>query len=100
MVGRRSPARNRLLRDLGENVTRWRKLQGMSASQLAERAFVTRETLRHIENGTGSARLESVVAVLSVLGLGDVLVTALDPFNSAAGRVLMDEQLEVPGDSS
>lgn len=51
MVMRRSPTRERQLADLGENIARWRKLQGMSASQLAECAFVTRDTLRSIENG-------------------------------------------------
>lgn len=97
MVSRRSPARSRLLGDLGENIKRWRKLQGMSASQLAERAYITRETLRHIENGTGSPRLDSVMAALSVLGLAETLVRSTDPFHSDAGRALMDEQLELAG---
>jgi len=95
MVSRRSPVRARLLGDLGENIRRWRKLQGMSASQLAERAYITRETLRHIENGTGSPRLDSVMAVLSVLGIAETVVRSVDPFNSAAGRALMDEQIAV-----
>lgn len=95
MVQRRSPARARLLSDLGENIKRWRKLQGMSASQLAERAYITRETLRHIENGTGSPRLDSVMAVLSVLGLAETVVRSADPFNSDAGRALMDEQIDL-----
>lgn len=95
MVRRRSPARGRLLADMGENIKRWRKLQGMSATQLADRAYVTRETLRHIETGTGSPRLDSVMAVLGVLGLAETVVSHTNPFNSDAGRALMDDQLEV-----
>ncbi|WP_370581461.1 helix-turn-helix domain-containing protein [Mycetocola sp. JXN-3] len=90
---RRSPARDRQLADLGENIARWRKLQGMSASQLAERAFVTRDTLRSIENGAGSARMDSLLAVLSVLGIANTVISSSDPWASPAGRALMDEKI-------
>jgi transcriptional regulator with XRE-family HTH domain len=82
-----------MLVELGENLTRWRKLQGLSASQLAERSHVTRETLRVLETGTGAPRLDSVLAVLTALGIANTVVASTDPWNSTAGRALMDEEV-------
>ena len=90
MVKRASARQQRLLREFGAHVRTWRKLNGVSATDLAARAFVTRETLRHIENGTGSPRLDSVVAVLAALGIADTVVTAVDPYRSEAGRARLD----------
>jgi hypothetical protein len=47
MVSRQSPARARLLAELGANIERWRKLQGLSAVQFAERAPGTGAGCRH-----------------------------------------------------
>ncbi|HEV7183451.1 MAG TPA: helix-turn-helix domain-containing protein [Leifsonia sp.] len=95
MVSRQSPARARLLSELGANIERWRKLQGLSAVQLAERAHVTRDTLRALEQGTGAPRLDSVLAVLTSLGIANTVVESTDPWNSTAGRALMDEEIGV-----
>lgn len=56
MVQRASARQQRLLCEFGGYVRTWRKLNRVSATDLTVRAFVTRETLRHIENGTGSPR--------------------------------------------
>ncbi len=91
MVMRRSPARTRQLRELGRNITMWRKLQGMSATRLAERAHVTRDTLRSIEDGSGTAKLDSLLAVLTVLNISETVVKSTDPLSSDAGKALMFE---------
>ncbi|WP_234660370.1 helix-turn-helix domain-containing protein [Agromyces marinus] len=70
----------------------------MTATSLAERAFITRETLRAIEQGTGSPRLDSVMSVLIVLGIADTVVAAADPYTSEAGRVRIDAILESGGE--
>jgi transcriptional regulator with XRE-family HTH domain len=88
MVSRSSPARKRQLERLGENICNWRKLQGLSASELARRAHVTRDTLRSIEDGTGSPRLDSVMAVVSALGFAEHFVRGTDPLQSEFGRSL------------
>ncbi|TDW31420.1 helix-turn-helix domain-containing protein [Cryobacterium psychrophilum] len=93
MVTRRSPARTRMLRELGANITRWRKLQGLSATRLAERAHVTRDTLRGIEAGTGAPRLDSLLAVLRSPGMVNTVIASTDPWNSIAGRALMDDHI-------
>ena len=57
------------LEDLGRNVRDWRKIHGLTAELLAQRAGISRETLRALEHGTGTVRLESLVAVLAALDL-------------------------------
>lgn len=97
MVQRRSPRQTLLLQELGNNVRRWRVINGLSASALAERAGVTRETLRHVEGGDGSARLDSVIAILTALGISDPVVAASDPFRSDAARARIDDILGAGG---
>ena len=65
------PGVARALRQLGEHVSIWRKLNRLPASVLAERARISRDTLRSIEQGTGTASSESVFRVLRVLGVMD-----------------------------
>jgi transcriptional regulator with XRE-family HTH domain len=97
VVQRSSPRRQRIQAEIGENLRRWRRVNGMSASQLAERAAVTRETLRGIEAGTASVRLDSFLAVLIALGIADTVVTATDPFANEAGRARIDDILREGG---
>jgi len=97
MVRRTSLQRQRLLQDFGANLRRWRKVNGLTAVQVAERAFITRETLRNIENGTGTARMDSLFAVLAALGVDGVIVEAADPYNSNAGRCRIDDILGAGG---
>lgn len=65
----------------------------MSASALAERSYVTRATLRGIEQGSGTASFHAVLAVLNTLGVADRVVSATDPLESPAGRALIDDQI-------
>lgn len=95
---RRSVRQERLRREFGINLRRWRKVNGWSASLLAQRAMVTRETLKNIEDGTGAPRLDSVFAVLAVLGVVDTVVSASDPFTSDAARPRIDAILGSGGD--
>lgn len=93
MANVRSIRTERDLRAFGENVARMRKVQGITAALLADRAGVTRATLRSIERGEGAARLENVMAVLRVLGMSDAVVHATDPLTTELGRLRADEAL-------
>ncbi|MBP1324887.1 DNA-binding phage protein [Leucobacter exalbidus] len=66
----------------------------MSAAELARRAHVTRDTLRAIEHGTGSPKIESLMSVITALGFADHFVSGTDPFKTDSGRALA---LEVIG---
>jgi len=81
------------LRQIGTHVATWRKLQRLTTVQLSERAGVSRDTLRSIEQGTGTASTENLLRVLRALGQVDALLGALDPYNSDIGRLRADEIL-------
>jgi transcriptional regulator with XRE-family HTH domain len=50
----------RALRVLGEHVSTWRKLNRLTAAQVAERANISRDTLRAIEQGRGTEVISTI----------------------------------------
>jgi transcriptional regulator with XRE-family HTH domain len=84
---------NRALRTLGTHVADWRKLQRLTAAQVAERAGISRDTLRAIEQGKGTASTENLLRVLRILGILDGMVAAVDPYRTDVGRLRADEIL-------
>lgn len=83
----------RALRVLGEHVSAWRKLNRLTAAQVAERANISRDTLRAIEQGRGTVSTENLLRVLRILGVMDEVVKAADPYETDVGRLRMDEIL-------
>lgn len=71
----------------------WRKLQRLTAAQVADRAGVSVQTLRSLEQGKGSVSLENTVRVARALGLMSQLAEAMDPYATDVGRLRADEQL-------
>jgi transcriptional regulator with XRE-family HTH domain len=63
------PRVKRLLATLGENIRLARRRRGLSAVLLAERAGMSRPTLRAIERGEAGVTLGAVANVLHSLGL-------------------------------
>lgn len=92
MVGRMPTAVGRGMRDLGEHLTAWRKLNGITQALLAERANVSIGTVQSIEAGR-SVSSENLAKVLWVLGILDTVVGAADPLASDVGRLRADQQL-------
>jgi transcriptional regulator with XRE-family HTH domain len=63
------PAVERLLQALGENLHLARRRRGLSASLVAERAGLSRPTLRAVERGSPHVTLGAYANVLHSLGL-------------------------------
>lgn len=82
----------RSLRTIGQNLATQRKLLGLTARMVAERAGTTPPTISKLENG-GGASLEITLRVMRVLGLMDSVVTASDPYRTERGRMMVDEKL-------
>ena len=78
---------------MGTQVSNWRKLQRLTAAQVAERAGISRDTLRAIEQGKGTANTENLFRVLRILGVLDGVVAATDPYQTDVGRLRADETL-------
>lgn len=78
---------DRQVAEFGEHVRGWRMVLGLTAQQVAERAGITRDTLRKIETGDPSVSFRSVAQVLRALGVLDAAVAAVDPLSSDIGRL-------------
>lgn len=78
---------NRQTTEFGEHVRGWRMVLGLTAQQVAERADITRDTLRRIETGVPTVSFGNVALVLRALGVLDQTVEEIDPLNSDVGRL-------------
>ena len=88
------PTLEEILRVLGENIKLARLRRRITASMLAERAGMTRVTLRKIENGDGGVTMGAYAMVLFCLSLEkDLLLLARD---DVLGRKLQDIGLITP----
>lgn len=85
------PAVRRLLLELGENIRLARLRRGFSMELVAERAGMSRATLRSIERGEPAVTLGSYANVLHSLGLHEDL--ALVASDDELGRKLQDAKL-------
>ncbi|SHI80180.1 Helix-turn-helix domain-containing protein [Tessaracoccus bendigoensis DSM 12906] len=75
------------LTTFGGHVHGWRMVLGLTAQQVAERAGITRDTLRKIEAGDPGVGFGNVAQVLRALGVLDQAVDAIDPLASDIGRL-------------
>jgi transcriptional regulator with XRE-family HTH domain len=83
----------RALRSVADDLVVWRKLRGLTQAQLADRASVSLNTLRRLENADGGVALENVLRILRGLGVLDSLPRALDPYETDIGRLRSEERL-------
>jgi transcriptional regulator with XRE-family HTH domain len=88
------PAKTRLsAQRVGAHLTSWRKLQNLTAEQVADRAGISRDTLRSLEKGETTVGLDVFLNVARVLGTLDRVVQALDPYETDLGRARADQVL-------
>ena len=83
----------RSAQQLGENIRTWRRLLGLKAEQVAERADISLATYSKIENGHQGVSLSKFLAVLRALGLLQKIEIATDPYESDLGRARADQHL-------
>ena len=75
------------LAQFGGYIHGWRMVLGLSAQLVAERASISRDTLRKIEKGDATVSFKSVAQVLRALGILETAVNAIDPLASDIGRL-------------
>jgi transcriptional regulator with XRE-family HTH domain len=83
----------RALSKLGEDIRAARLRRRITATLMAERAFITRTTLGKVEKGDPGVSLGIYATVLFILGLTSRLEELADVKNDALGLHLEDERL-------
>lgn len=86
------PAR-RALRKLGQDIRAARLRRRIPAAVVAERASITRMTLRKLENGDPGVSIGIVATVLFVLGMSERLGELADIRGDEQGLALDEERL-------
>lgn len=84
---------NEQIMQIGSNIASMRKLLGLTARQVSERARVSQVTYSHIENGKSGVRLDNLLRVLDALGLADKVIDSTDPYKSDLGIARADLNL-------
>jgi transcriptional regulator with XRE-family HTH domain len=97
---KKSPAQNALplivrkaLRKLGSDIQIARKRRRLTMAIVAERAFISRNTLTRVERGDPAVALGIYVTVLFALGLADRVGDLADPSTDSVGLSLETERL-------
>lgn len=86
-------ALRRGLKQLGTDIQRARRRRRLTAEMVAERARISRPTLRRVERGDAAVGLGVYATVLWVLGLGDRIGQLAAPETDAIGLSMEDERL-------
>lgn len=93
MVRPTSPKIFRAAEDIGEQLVVWRKLLGLTASDVAERAGVSRGTVSKVEHGDPGVSYGAFLKVVRAVGILNDVVDATDPYNTDLGRARANETL-------
>ena len=90
----RTPAPiKRASREVADHVKAWRKLNGLTQSQLADRAGLERKTIARLENNEAGVSMDALLRVLHALGVLSSVTRAVDPYETDIGRLRAEEQL-------
>lgn len=78
---------------MGENLRTWRKLRGITAQEMADKAAVSADTISRLENGDPSIALHTFLNVCNALGITERIEEATDPYETDYGRARADQAL-------
>ena len=91
---RPTPIRTKRAADeIGRNVATWRKLYGLTAQELADKANASRDTISRLENGDPSVSCATFLNVCNAFGITEAVIAATDPYETDLGRARADEAL-------
>lgn len=86
------PKEQRILKRLGENLKLARLRRKLTAEMVAKRANISRSTLWSLETGKSNVTIESLLQILSVLGMTEELGKLGE--KDQLGRKLQDAKLK------
>jgi transcriptional regulator with XRE-family HTH domain len=83
----------RTLQKLGEDISAARRRRRIPMELMAERAFVSRNTVTRVERGDPSVSMGIYATVLFVLGMAERIGSLADPSTDRIGLTLEEERL-------
>ena len=94
MAARKVSARTRrAAQELGERCAEWRKLQNLTAEQVAQRAGVSSPTLWKLESGSPGVSIGVFLDVARALGFSHQFLDAVDPLQTELGKARAGQAL-------
>lgn len=90
MKRRLSPIISTEARELGENISLYRRMNYIPLAQLAERANISADTLSRLEHGDAGVSIGALLSVCRVLGLDKFIIEATEPSNTDFGRAHLE----------
>src|SRR3546814_11803660 len=81
------------LTQLGQDIATARKRRRLTMAVIAERAFISRNTLTRVERGDPAVALGVYATVLFVLGFSERIGTLADPLTDQIGRASCRERV-------
>ena len=85
----------RALKKLGADIAIARKRRRLAMTVVAQRAFISRNTLTRVERGDSGVSIGIYATVLFVLGLADRLNQLADPLTDDVGLSLENSRLPI-----
>lgn len=82
-----SPVIVRSAGHIGEYLSTWRRIEGITAKELAARTGTSVDTIGRIERGDPAVGIGKVLAVCRVLGILPGVEHAFDPTSTEYGRL-------------
>lgn len=88
-----SPVIVRASRQVGEYLSTWRRIEGITAAELAARAGVSTDTVSRAERGDPSVGFGKILAMARVLDILPQVIDAFDPASTEMGRLRLTQAI-------
>lgn len=79
--------------EIGSYVATWRKMYGITQTEMAARCRCSRETISRLENGDGSVSLNTVLEVVQKFGILEKVQESVNPYTTPFGMARADAAL-------
>lgn len=80
-------------REIGQHLRTWRRMQDLKAEEVAQRAGISRTTMRRVEQGEAGVSFGAVLSVADALGQLDHVAASFDPLSTDLGKLRAQQRL-------
>ena len=88
-----SRAEHNAAEEIGKSISLYRRISGITAAELAERAGFGRDTMSRIERGDPSVSFGARLSASKVLGISHLVIKAFDPMSTDYGRMQLERHV-------